>query len=177
MFCAFSAFSVISYKKIEERTKPLINGQMNYRKPSQPSSTTIPENSQPSSSVSSSSNATVPSPRGAFKAETRLPEQKKGPSDTHQTLPSNNISISHSNNGHQNNAIENNKRPDNHDAENAKINSKESKFSNKQSKEVEEQANMVNANEVNTEDIVVPPPESFGNDDNHRALAAAALQV
>lgn len=35
---------------------------------------------------------------------------------------------------------------------------------------------MVNANEVNTEDIVVPPPESFGNDDNHRALAAAALQ-
>ena len=45
------------------------------------------------------------------------------------------------------------------------------------SKEVEEQANMANANEVNTEDIVVPPPESFGNDDNHRALAAAALQV
>ena len=154
-------------------------GQMNFRKPSQPSSSTIPEtpNPQPVSSATSSSNATVQSSRGAFKAETRSPEQKKGPSDTHQALPSNNISISHSNNGHQNNAIENNKHPDSHEMENAKLTSQESKFSSKQSKDVEEQANMVNANEVNTEDIVVPPPESFGNDDNHRALAAAALQV
>ena len=52
-----------------------------------------------------------------------------------------------------------------------------SEANNGVNKELEEQANIVNANEVNTEDIVVPPPDSFGNDDNHRALAAAALQV
>lgn len=30
-----------------------------------------------------------------------------------------------------------------------------------------EAEDVVNANEVSTEDMVVPPPESFGNDDNH----------
>ena len=154
-------------------------GQMNFRKPSQTSAPTIPEKSvlQSVSTAPPSSKATVPSSREAFKAETRSPEQKKDTPDSHQKLPSNTISISHSNNGHQNNAIDNTKHQDNHAMANAKVNSTESKVSNQQSKEVEEQANMVNANEVNTEDIVVPPPESFGNDDNHRALAAAALQV
>ena len=149
-------------------------GQMNFRKPSQTSAPTITEKSESQFvSTTPSSNSSLPSSRGAFKAETRLPEQKKDPIDTQQNSSPNQISISHSNNGHQNNAIENTKRPNHQVVENAK----ESSISSKQSKEVEEQANMVNANEVNTEDIVVPPPESFGNDDNHRALAAAALQV
>ena len=149
-------------------------GQMNFRKPSQTSAPTITEKSESQFvSTTPSSNSSLPSSRGVFKAETRLPEQKKDPIDTQLNSSPNQISISHSNNGHQNNAIENTKRPKHQEVENAK----ESSISSKQSKEVEEQANMVNANEVNTEDIVVPPPESFGNDDNHRALAAAALQV
>ena len=34
---------------------------------------------------------------------------------------------------------------------------------------IEETPKEENANEVSTEDIVVPPPESFGNDDNAEA--------
>ena len=103
--------------------------------------------------------------------ENRLPAEKKRDLPNTNKQPSNNISISHSNNG-TNNAIQEEVRKQKLESN---VNSRDERSISR--KEVEEQANMANANEVNTEDIVVPPPESFGNDDNHRALAAAALQV
>ena len=158
-------------------------GQMNFRKPSLPNaaSSSVPSSQisdsqvQPNTSASTLHASAQPPTKASatVNTEKRLPEKKRDLPNTNKQ-PSNNISISHSNNG-ANNAIQ-------EDVSKHQVNKLETNVNNRdeksiRSKEVEEQANMANANEVNTEDIVVPPPESFGNDDNHRALAAAALQV
>ena len=161
-------------------------GQMNFRKPSFPNaaSPSVPSaqisdsHDQPNTSSSTlQSNATAQPPTkasGTINTENRLPEKKRDLPNTNHKQPSNNISISHSNNG-TNNAIQ--EEVNKHQVNKLESNVNHRDENSIRSKEVEEQANMANANEVNTEDIVVPPPESFGNDDNHRALAAAALQV
>ena len=145
-------------------------GQMNYRKPSYPSPNPIAEQTIETQRPTPSSATTRPASTSAAP-----PHQINAASTA-----SNNISISHSNGGGRVSDTVRNRFEEQEEA----VNGKETKHnvrsvnnSNKRIKEVEEQANMVNANEVSTEDIVVPPPESFGNDDNHRALAAAAVQV
>jgi len=162
-------------------------GQMNFRKQSYTNAPPVPSTLKPTPELPPTNNpsstqhhTTVTkketTPESAFDAKKRLPEKKRDTPKTPQEQPSsssNSISISHSNNGTKNANEEN--ETQSHKIE-SKIYSSEEKLPKKKSKEVEEQANMVNANEVNTEDIVVPPPDSFGNDDNHRALAAAALQ-
>ena len=144
---------------------------MNYRKPSYPSPNPIPEQTIETQRPTPSS------------ASTRPASTSSAPPHQINSAPtaSNNISISHSNGGGRVSETVRNRFEEQEGSvngkETAKNNVRTVNNSNKRIKEVEEQANMVNANEVSTEDIVVPPPESFGNDDNHRALAAAAVQV
>ena len=146
-------------------------GQMNYRKPSYPSPNPIPEQAIETPRPTPSSASTRPASTSA------VPPHQINAAST----ASNNISISHSNGGGRVSETVRNRFEEKEDSVNgkeiAKNNVRSVNNSNTRIKEVEEQANMVNANEVSTEDIVVPPPESFGNDDNHRALAAAAVQV
>ena len=146
-------------------------GQMNYRKPSYPSANRIPEQTIETQRPTPSS------------VSTRTASTSAAPPHQIDAAPtaSNNISISHSNGGGQVSETVRNRFEEPEELVNGKEATKTDlrtvNNSHKRLKEVEEQANMVNANEVSTEDIVVPPPESFGNDDNHRALAAAAVQV
>merc|ERR1719266_2313370 len=143
---------------------------MNYRKPSYPSPNPIPEQTIETQRPTPSSATTRPTSTSA------APSHQTNSAST----ASNNISISHSNGGGRVSETVRNRFEEQEESVNGKETTKNNvrsvNNSNKRIKEVEEQANMVNANEVSTEDIVVPPPESFGNDDNHRALAAAAEQ-
>ena len=147
-------------------------GQMNFRKPSFPNSASHQQPNQPlpASNTSSTLHNNITNVGASNNVSKRVP-QNSVPPKSHQ--PSSSSLNSQSYNG-KNNAIEKNRMQDQRFGPSIS-NSSTEKAPNKISKEFEEQANMANANEVSTEDIVVPPPESFGNDDNHRALAAAAV--
>ena len=139
-------------------------GQMNFRKQSYTDSSPAQRHPQPIQLPTAEENTVKePSPSKKQANSNNLPQQETVASATASA-----VSVSHSYYSQANATSHENKSE-------PKMNHSNVVKPKRNNKEFDEQANVANANEVSTEDIVVPPPESFGNDDNHRALAAAAV--